>query len=91
MRIPVDAPRANAYAERWIRSMCEEYLDQLLIFHQAHLKYVLREYGYYFNTIRPHQGIAQKFPDRPVVVSTSLPVKRSDIRGGGLHNHYGSA
>ena len=49
VRTPFRAPRANAYAERWIRSVREECLDQLLILNQAHLVYVLHEYEHYFN------------------------------------------
>ncbi len=30
VRTPVQAPNANAFAERWIRSVREEWLDQIL-------------------------------------------------------------
>ena len=40
---PYQAPNANAFAERWIRSAREECLDQLLIFNEAHLWRVLEE------------------------------------------------
>ncbi|MBK9750845.1 MAG: transposase [Chloroflexi bacterium] len=46
---PVRAPRANAYAERWVRSVREECLDRLIILNAAHLKYVLHEYEHRFN------------------------------------------
>ena len=62
VRTPVRAPRANAYAERWVRSVREECLDQLLILNETHLRYVLHEYECFFNTARPHQGIGQGFP-----------------------------
>lgn len=59
---PYRAPNANAYAERWIRSVREECLDKLLIINQAHLRRVMREYVEFFNTARPHQDIDQQIP-----------------------------
>ncbi len=91
VRTPFRAPRANAYAERWVRSVREECLDRVIILNQAHLKYVLRDYAHYFNTMRPHQGIAQKIPDPPVTVSTGGLVKRRDLLGGVLHDYYRTA
>jgi putative transposase len=60
--MPHHAPNANAYAERWIRSVREECLDKVLIINQAHLRRVMREYVAFFNTARPHQGINQQIP-----------------------------
>jgi putative transposase len=88
---PVRAPRANAYAERWVRSVREECLDQLIVVNEAHLKAVLREYEHFFNTARPHQGIGQKIPDPPPESSISGKVKRRDLLGGVLHDYYRAA
>lgn len=91
VRTPFRAPRANAYAERWVRSVREECLDQLLILNQTHLRSVLREYEHYFNTARPHQGIGQKIPDPPLDRSLTGIVKRRDLLGGVLHDYYRAA
>lgn len=88
---PIRAPRANAYAERWVRSVREECLDRLIILNTAHLKYVLHEYESFFNTARPHQGIGQKIPDPPSESSSSGMVKRRDLLGGVLHDYYRAA
>jgi putative transposase len=53
---PIRAPNANAYAERWVRSVRQECLDHLIIVNERHLNSVLREYVSYYNTRRPHQG-----------------------------------
>ena len=60
--IPVRAPNANAFMERWIRSAREECLDKLLIINQMHLRRVMRDYVEFFNTARPHQGLKQQIP-----------------------------
>jgi putative transposase len=51
---PFQAPKANAYADRWVRSMREECLDQLLIVNQRHRRRVLAGYVAYYNAARPH-------------------------------------
>jgi putative transposase len=52
---PVQAPNANAYAERWIRTARAECLDWLLI-GRGHLEQVLRIYVDHYNRHRPHRG-----------------------------------
>jgi putative transposase len=47
------APRANAFAERWVRSVRQECLDQTLILNENHLRRVLKEYVEYYNVARP--------------------------------------
>jgi len=44
IRTPFRSPKANAFAERWVRSVREACLDQLLILNQRHLRRVLTEY-----------------------------------------------
>src|SRR4028119_933514 len=62
IRTPFRSPKANAFAERWIRSVREECLDHLLILNEQHLQRVLKEYAKYYNHARPHQGIDQHIP-----------------------------
>ena len=88
---PFRAPRANAYAERWVRSVREECLDRIITLNQAHLAYTLRAYEQYFNGARPHQGIRQRFPCPAMTHSTSGMVERRDLLGGVLHDYYRAA
>ncbi len=89
--IPYHAPNANAFAERWIRSVREECLDKVLIINQAHLRRVMREYIAFFNTARPHQGIDQQIPVPPASRATSGPVRCRKVLGGILHDYYRDA
>jgi transposase len=59
---PLQAPNANCYAERWVRSVRQECLDHILVINEAHLRRVLDEYLAYYNSRRPHQGLAQESP-----------------------------
>jgi putative transposase len=88
---PYRAPNANAYAERWIRSVREECLDELLIINQAHLRRVMREYIEFFNTARPHQGIEQQIPISPPTPNTSGPICCRNVLGGIIHDYYRDA
>ena len=64
---PVRAPKANAYAERWVRTVRAECLDWLLIVGRGHLEQVLRVYVQHYNGHRPHRalGLAAARPTRP--------------------------
>lgn len=52
---PIESPCANAYAERWVRTVREECLDHLLILGERHLRRVLTEYIEYYNHRRAHR------------------------------------
>lgn len=62
----VQMPRMNAIMERWVRTCRRELLDRTLIWNQRHLLPALREFGAFYNTHRPHQGIANARPLRPL-------------------------
>jgi putative transposase len=53
---PVQAPNANAFAERWIGTVRAECLDWLLIVGREHLNQVLRVYTQHDNRHRPHRA-----------------------------------
>jgi hypothetical protein len=61
---PVRAPKANAIAERWVRTVPANCLGWLLIVGRGHLEQVLRVYVKHFNEHRPHRALALQAPDR---------------------------
>ena len=66
---PVQAPNANAYAERWIRTVRAECLDWLLIIGRGHLEQVLRVYIEHYNGHRPHRALGLQ----PRIPLSNLP------------------
>jgi len=87
IRIPYRTPNANAFAERWVRTVREEILDKILILNEAHLRRVLTEFLNYYNTRRPHQGLEQQSPiERPEPLTEGLISKRLVL--GGIINDY---
>ena len=91
VRTPYRAPRANAYAERWVRSVRAECLDHLLIIGEGHLRRVLAEYVTHYNVARPHQGLDQGCPIPPTTAPPDGAVHRHDRLGGLLHEYYREA
>jgi transposase InsO family protein len=85
---PYQAPKANAYAERWVRSVREEFLDQVLIVNERHLHRVLKEYGEYYNHSRPHQGLGQHFPISCPSRNKEGLIRRREVLGGIIHDYY---
>jgi hypothetical protein len=64
IKTPVRAPNANAYAERWVRTVRAECLDWLLIASPRQLERVLRIYVDHYNTERPHRALGLDPPDQ---------------------------
>jgi putative transposase len=94
VKISPRAPKANAYAERWVRTVRAECLDWTLIWGRRHLESVLRRYVEHYNTGRPHRGINLEAPmPAPVTTMTALPttdgVERLDVLGGLIHEYVG--
>ncbi|GIF02457.1 integrase core domain-containing protein [Paractinoplanes rishiriensis] len=95
LRSPPQAPRANAYAERWVRTVRRECLDRMLIYNPRHLLAVLGEFVAHYNEHRPHQGRDQHPPEAtdtgPAVVDLgSARVRRRQILNG-LISEYSQA
>ena len=94
IEIPVQAPRANAIAERWIASARRECLDRMLITSERHLLLVLSEYTDHYNSHRPHRTLQQKPPaGRPHSDTelTDMRVVRRDRLGGLIHEYAQAA
>ena len=80
------SPWQNGYVERVICSIKREALDYFIVFNEAHLREILKEYFYYYNKFRTHLGLEKDTPEyRPIEPSgviASIPVLN------GLHNIY---
>jgi transposase InsO family protein len=93
---PVQAPNANAYAERWVGTVRAECLDWLLIVGRGHLEQVLQVYVEHYNRHRPHRALRLGPPD-PIAGLTidsqgsSGSVHRRDRLGGLLHEYRRAA
>jgi putative transposase len=89
VRIPPRCPRANCFAERFIRTVRTELTDRVLIFGQRHLRVVLTDYVRHYNGRRPHRAreLRPPRPTYPVADLSYQRIKRRPILGG-LINEY---
>jgi putative transposase len=93
IRTPIRAPRANAIAERFVRTARSECLDWLLILNRRHLERVLRIFVDHYNGHRPHRSPNLAPPDpttrrlRVVRPPTAGVVERRDRLGGLVHEY----
>jgi len=89
---PVRTPVANAYAERWVRTVRQECLDWTLIFNRRHLQHVLNIDVSHYNEARPRRGIGLQVPV-PVTgpVDPAAPIERIDLLVGLIHQYARAA
>jgi transposase InsO family protein len=90
LRTPVRAPRANAYAERWVGTVRREVLDRMLILGCRQLRSVLADYADHCNGHRPHRALGQASPlgpGEPVVLLPAGRVVPRDRLGGLIHEY----
>jgi transposase InsO family protein len=94
--IAPQAPRMNAYAERFVRTARAECTDQMLIAGERHLRVILSDYIGHYNTGRSHQGKGMELrapDDDPDVIASPIPAARIQrhARLAGLINEYRQA
>ena len=91
---PIQAPNANAHAERVIETMRAECLDWTLVLGRRHLDRTLRTYVEHYNRQRPHRalGLAPPRAEARDPIPVSPPdVRRRDLLGGLIHEYHGAA
>lgn len=93
IRTPVRAPRANAFAERFVGTVRRECLDRMLVFNRRHLETILSEFVQHYNRHRPHRSLGQTSPlcasatSMPTRSADSHRVRRADRLGGLIHEY----
>jgi putative transposase len=96
VKIPPRAPKANALAERWVRTLRTECLDWVLVWNRRHLQRVVAEYVAHYNTARPHRGIGLEVPTAasepaPASMEQIRRIERLDVLGGLVHEYRHAA
>jgi putative transposase len=91
--IAPQAPRMNAYAERFVRTVRVECTDRMLIAGEQHLRAILSDYISHYNAGRSHQGegMGLRAPDDdPDVIAFPVPATwiQRQARLAGLINEY---
>ena len=84
VKIPPRSPRANCYAERFVRTARTEVTDRMLIFGERYLRTILAEYEAHYNGRRPHRS-RQLQPPRPNYPAPNVShdgIKRRPVLGG---------
>jgi putative transposase len=90
IRTPIQAPNANALAERWVCTLRTDCLDRSLILGRSHLEHVLRVYRRHYNEHRPHRALDLRPPNSrdPTLPNVAAArVRRRDLLGGLIHEY----
>ena len=91
---PSGAPRANAFAERWVRTVRHELLDRTLIWNQRQLHRLLSEFVEHYNEHRPHRSLNQRAPNDQgdaEVIEFASPIRRTTTCSGLIHEYRRAA
>jgi putative transposase len=90
IKTPVRSPRANAFAERFVRTERAECLDWVLIRSERHAERVRREFVQHYNCGRPHRGTDLEVPVPHLTehrFKGVCDIKRVDRLGGLVHEY----
>jgi putative transposase len=96
VKTPPRAPKANAFAERWVRTVRTECPDWVLIWNRHHLESVLAAYVRHYNTARPHRGLHLAVPaahnePAPARLAEIRRIERVDVLGRRGHEYRHAA
>jgi transposase InsO family protein len=87
VQTPYRAPNANAYAERFVRSIKEECLDRIIPIGERHFRRAVHEFVEHYHRERNHQGLANALILGAPETGTGGPIRRCP-RLGGLLSYY---
>ena len=90
VQTPFRAPNANAYAERFVRSIKEECLDRIIPLGERHFRHAVHEFVAHYHRERNHQGLSNELIEGPTRAGTVGRIRRRP-RLGGLLNYYDRA
>ena len=86
--LPPRSPNLNAHCERFVRSVKEEVLNQVVIMGEDTLPYVLKQYLEHYHAERNHQGLGNHLIEARVAVGGPTGPVLCRERLGGLLRYY---
>ncbi|PYQ74376.1 MAG: hypothetical protein DMG04_10610 [Acidobacteria bacterium] len=89
VQTPYRAPNANAYAERFVRSIKEECLNRIIPLGQRHFRKAVHEYVAHYHLERNHQGYGSMSVTRacsPKALSTAYSNRPWSPGSGSPHS-----
>jgi len=93
IKTPVQSPRANSFAERFVGTLRRECLDHMLIFGKRYLRNILAEYTQHYNSHRPDQSLQQEPPlhEPGDAVVITARIERRQVLGGLISEYHRAA
>ena len=91
VQTPLQAPNANAYAERFVRSIKQECLDRMIPLGERHLRRAIAEFVAHYHEEGNHQGLGNELIDRASPMRGAHGVRRRERLGGLLNYYYRAA
>jgi putative transposase len=89
VKTPPRTPRANAYAELFVRIVRAECIDRMLVYNENHVRTVLSDYERHFNTHRPHQSPPDH--DAGVMIDLDVAIRCKQILSSVINEYHGAA
>jgi len=89
IKTPFQAPNANAFAERFVRSIKEECLNKVILFGERHLQRAIDQYLAHYHRERNHQGLGNQIIDPAQATEVGEIICRERL--GGLLKFYSRA
>jgi transposase InsO family protein len=87
VQTPYQAPNANAYVERFVRSIRHECLNRVIPFGERHFRRTIAEFVEHYHAERNHQGLGNELINGTPHVDGVNRIRRRQRRGG-LLNYY---
>ena len=93
IRSPIQAPKANAFAESFVGTIKRECPNHFMCFSRDQLDYITETWVRHYNTERPHRGVGM---ENDVLDRAFRPTPRGNIRckpelGGLIKSYYREA
>jgi putative transposase len=88
VKLPPRSPNLNAHAERFVRTIKESCLEQMILFGEESLRTAVHNFVAHYHTERNHQGLANRLisPEAGHLGNAGVVQRRQRL--GGMLNYY---